>query len=273
MKLNNLNNASYFSKNIKNYEQHLKVWNQLHNELTSNLSKLKTDYKNQITTKQLDEATFEFGMYLSNFAAIGLDLNYKSKPLIVDDTKSEYQIHKELFSLLEDCYGIYEVDQFYPFLNELIQFTKSDQLATLSLFNDYNQLTKITENELDINPFEFMFINAFNGYKNSFFYYTQQASAIVLLLRIGYQLQWVNDDILVNITQVISLQITERFNSWSEFIYNYILAMVYDQLDEDNPDQALNVALFWINQLQPLLLMLNLEQKDSWIKKVIKYVE
>lgn len=273
MKINNQNNASYFAKHINNYNEHLAIWQQLHNKIHEALANIKINPSQQQITNQLDQTTFEFGMQLSNLAASGLDLNIKSKALIIDENQNDYQIAKHLESLLIDCYGISTAEEFYPFLSELIKFTKSEQLAMLSLFNNYEQLLSISEGQLEINPFEFMFINAFNGYKSCFFYHTQQASAIVFLLRIGYQLQWVNDDILTNITQVIGMQITERFNNWYEFLYNYILAMVFDNLDQNNPNNALLVAEFWIIQLQSLIQILNLHQIDPWIRKVIKYVE
>ncbi|ACI60279.1 DUF1266 domain-containing protein [Ureaplasma urealyticum] len=268
-------NIAYFEQNIPNYQEHLVVWNDLYDKLILLTDKIIVDKNNKSIYQQTDKQTLDFSLCLSGLLSKTLGLNHKSSSLYL--TSDDELAHRFKIKVLHNYFNLYNIEEFYAFMDNQIRLENAKNIARLSLIYDLkkheNILKNTTDTDLENIDLEFAFINFLRAKISINFAYAYDICETILLLRTGHDLRFLENEHFSNLIPVFGLQVIKYFSNWKEFLINYVMAVAYHNLDINNPQNVFLATQKFIDHLDELIVDYGLNKRDQWIKKIIPYEE
>ncbi|WP_303923705.1 DUF1266 domain-containing protein [Ureaplasma parvum] len=274
-KININPNIAYFKQKISNYHEHLLVWNDLYNKLISLTNNIIVDKNNKNIYHQTDKQTLDFTLCLSGLLSKTLGLNHKSSSLYL--TNDDEIAHRFKIKVLHNYFNLYNIEEFFAFMDNQIPLENAKNIARLSLIYDLKQhediLKTISNEGLENIDLEFAFINFFRAKISLNFAYSYDISEIILLLRTGLDLRFLENEHFNNLLPVFGLETIKYFKNWKEFLINYVMTVAYHNLDINNPKNVLLATQKFFNHINEIIIDYGLDKRDQWIKKIIPYEE
>lgn len=268
----------YLFKKIPNLNEHINVWNELEKEIDASLQKIIINKKQQKKYNQTDSALYNFTICLSGLLSLSMGLNYKSSSVYLsNDSDSTDKIKMRL---LHNYFNIYSKEEYYEYFSQISKLKEPYDIAKTGLIFDLEGYKKMYQNFYDLNNEEideidinFAFVNHFRPRISINFAFAYHLVETILLLRLGDDLNYFNHQEVVNLMPIFAIQAIDFFNDWKDFIKNYILAVIFVNLNVDNHLESIRLAKKLISFIPELIEVYALNSKDQWVKEIIKYEE
>lgn len=268
-------NQLYFQQQILNLEQHYANWQKINELINEGLKNIIINPNNKTTFEQESERVLDFGISLTGLLSLSMGLNHKSTSIYLSN---DYDFnHKLHIKILHNYFMINNKEEYYENLNNILKLKEAQEIARLSLIYDVkkhkNLIVNLDEQKKDeINDYDinFAFISYFKPSISLNFTKAHFIVETILYTRLGYDLGFLNQTDLFEITSLKSYEMVNLFSSWKDFLKNYILGVVFMNLDITNPNNSILVANKLIDKLPKLIEDYGLNKIDQWPFKINK---
>ncbi|WP_031489197.1 DUF1266 domain-containing protein [Ureaplasma canigenitalium] len=257
------NNEIYLEEKIPNIQEHIAIINEVHDEI----SKLFPNVKNPDHFKKLTLNEFSVGLtswisYTIGFNPTGINLDhadnvvsFKTKMKVLHqffhiNNKEEFEKYlprKKMMDEEKEVSRLFLVSDYPNYLKTLNQSIEVDE-KNLSDFNEYIKMNHYRH----LTDIKFLFINTLQTKINPNFLYAYEISKLMLLVRLGYDLGFIEEKEVFEFQKEFYTIIKSQFDTWSSFHTNLLYGLLFSYLDVNRPmfiKEVLHQFLIYFDQI------------------------